>query len=60
MYPSILAALTIFQVDSATRFPYPPPRRPLLAVGRDVVLASRRVDDLIATTYQASVGFTIR
>ena len=26
----------------------------------DVVLASRRVDDLIASTYQASVGFTIR
>lgn len=26
----------------------------------DVVLAGRRVDDLIATTYQASVGFTIR
>jgi hypothetical protein len=50
----VLAVLLLFQTDTTQR-----PPAYVTGVG-DIVLTGRRVDDVIATMYQASIGFAFR
>jgi hypothetical protein len=62
-WSTLLAMGTIFataplraQTDTATR------RRPLMAIGQTIAINTfvNRVDDVIGTMYQGSIGFTFR